>query len=587
MILRKLTALKRTGKKPLSLDYRNLPVLDGESLFLHLSLHTRIRAIRRKVGIDPQRFDAMYIVPIQRFCELVQLIPASQAYHHAFPGGLIVHTLTVVEYAIQERRKHTLPLASEPEIIEAQKNLWTFAVFVAALLHDMGKAVTMVNYINLKNERALSPLAGTLSAQGVNNYTITFKPSRYYSLHERLGIAFLYHVFDSLCLDFLTQNLDVFSEVLGYIGNDAQSWGSIGEIVRTADSLSTAEDLRINPELKGSRKFFGANLENFGERVMRTIRLLIQDRLLGVNRPGAALFISSDRRYVYAVSKVLADRVREKMQALGASDIPQNNTRIFDELQQQGFAESTDKNEAIFRVRVSLPETGFDQTFTCLKFQCNKLLTINNMPTAKVHISELKNDGKHDHNAQRTPVKRTENIPHSSADGVNEGAIEVSKQDTGAVSAHVAEEERKMPETVQEIRDSFFDWLLGQIDQKKIIVNRSGQPVYAMDHGGTAVIGLVSPKIFAEYSVASKLFENNSPLDRQTMIQAASIVQSALHRTKTNIPNGTRQIHYYQLTSSAGAKPKLSLYLVPLEQLPEQLQLRLKSIGHTDLLKRT
>lgn len=582
MILRKLTALKRTGNKSLSLDYRNLPVLDSERLFSHLSLHTRIRAIRRKVGIDPQRFDAMYIVPIQRFCELVQLIPASQAYHHAFPGGLIVHTLTVVEYAIQERRKHTLPLASEPEIIEAQKNLWTFAVFVAALLHDIGKAVTMINYINLKDGRALSPLAGTLKAQSVNNYTITFKPSRYYSLHERLGIAFLYHVFDCLCLDFLTQNLDVFAEVLGYIANDAQSWGSIGEIVRTADSLSTAEDLRINPELKGSRKFFGANLENFGERVMRTIRLLIQDRLLSINRPGAALFVCPDRRYVYAVSKVLADRVREKMQALGATDIPQDNTRIFDELQQQRFAESTDKNEAIFRVRVCLPEAGFDQTFTCLKFQCNKLLTINNMPVAKVQISELRTDPKRDHNPPQASVKKAENISHSYVDGA-----EVSKQNTEAVCAQVTQEERKMPETAQEIRECFFDWLLDQIDQKKIIVNRSGQPVYAIDHGGTAVIGLVSPKIFAEYSVASKLFENDSPLDRQTMIQAANIVQSALHRTKTNIPNGTRQIHYYQLTSSAGAKPKLSLYLVPLEQLPEPLQLRLKRIGQTDLLKKT
>ncbi len=74
----------------------------------------------------------------------------------------------------------------------------------------------MVNYLNLKDWRTLSPLAGTLQNQGVNNYTITFKPTRYYSLHERLGIAFLHHVFDSLCLDFLTQNLDVFAEVLGY-----------------------------------------------------------------------------------------------------------------------------------------------------------------------------------------------------------------------------------------------------------------------------------------------------------------------------------------------------------------------------------
>ena len=565
-MLRKLRSLlQHDSKTPLPLDYRNLPVLDAANLLLRLSLHTRIRAIRRKVGIDPQRFDAMYILPIQRFCELVQLIPASQAYHHAFPGGLIVHTLTVAEYAIQERYKHVLPLASEPEIIEAQKNLWTFAVFVAALLHDIGKAVTMVNYLNLKDGRTLSPLAGTLQDQGVNNYTITFKPTRYYSLHERLGIAFLHHVFDSLCLDFLTQNLDVFAEVLGYISNDAQTWGSIGEIVRTADSLSTAEDLRINPELKGSRKFFGAKLENFGERMMRTIRLLIQDRSLVINRPGATLFTSPDGRYVYAVSKVLADRIRDKMQSLGATDIPHDNNRIFDELQQQGFAESTEKNEAVFHVRINLPEAGFDQTFTCLKFEANKLLSVNNMPTKiKIEINELKTGEKPDHTST---------------------VEQPQKKHTGTVCDSVAKIDT--PETSQEIRDDFFNWLYRQIDQKTLIVNRSGQPIYVIDHGSMPVMGLVSPKIFAEYAVVSKLFRGDSPLDRQTMIQAANIVQSALHRTKTNIPNGSRQIHSYLLTHATSARAKLSLYLVPLDQLPEKLRNQLEGIGCTDLLRKT
>ncbi|SUO96623.1 MobH family relaxase [Suttonella ornithocola] len=380
---------KFTPNEDLStLNHNKLPVFTAEQLINKLSLHNRIRSIRRKVAIDSNRFESMYLQPIEKFCELAQLIPASQAYHHAFLGGLIVHTLCVVEYAINERMKYTLPLASEPEIIEAQKNLWTFAVFVAALLHDIGKAVTMVDYVDTDSGKVISPLAGTLVEQSIKNYKITFKPTRYFKLHEKLGIAFINYLFDLIAIGYLSSELTIFSEVLGYINNDADNWGSIGDIIKIADSLSTAEDLKIAP-MEHGRKFTGANLENFGERLMRTIRLLINEKALPINRPGAVLF-TSDNKFVYAVSKSLVERVREKMQMLGAKDIPTDNNRIFDELQQQGFCESTSNQEAIFNINVKIAEAKFDQNFTCLKFQINKIFTINTLPTPlKEQIVEI------------------------------------------------------------------------------------------------------------------------------------------------------------------------------------------------------
>ena len=94
-----------TSAPPATADGNVLPVLTADQLYSRLSLHNRLRGIRRKVAIDPQRFEAMYGKPIARYCEVVQLLPASQAHHHAYPGGLIVHTLSVIEYAINERQK--------------------------------------------------------------------------------------------------------------------------------------------------------------------------------------------------------------------------------------------------------------------------------------------------------------------------------------------------------------------------------------------------------------------------------------------------------------------------------------------------
>ncbi|MDW4608189.1 TraI domain-containing protein, partial [Escherichia coli] len=89
---------------------------------------------------------------------------------------------------------------------------------------------------------------------------------------------------------------------------DEAAWGSVGAIVRTADQMSVEADLRIATQTGRTRQFTGAatTLENFGERLMRTLRLLVEQRQLPVNRPGATLFTSDDRVYVYAVAKTLA-----------------------------------------------------------------------------------------------------------------------------------------------------------------------------------------------------------------------------------------------------------------------------------------
>ena len=79
------------------LDYRELPVMTAEELFSFTKQQTRLRNIKRIVQIDDTRYRILYQEVIERFAELVQLMPASQAHHHAVPGGLFIHTLEVME----------------------------------------------------------------------------------------------------------------------------------------------------------------------------------------------------------------------------------------------------------------------------------------------------------------------------------------------------------------------------------------------------------------------------------------------------------------------------------------------------------
>ena len=595
-----------TSAPPATADGNVLPVLTADQLYSRLSLHNRLRGIRRKVAIDPQRFEAMYGKPIARYCEVVQLLPASQAHHHAYPGGLIVHTLSVIEYAINERQKYTLPLASEPEVIEAQKNLWTYAVFVAALLHDIGKAVTMAWYIDAAQDKIRNPAAGTLLQQGCKHYTLKFRPTQYYKLHERLGLLYLSQLLDSTSLDYLTRDLDIFGEVLGYVSADRASWGSIGAIVSTADQMSVADDLRIASQTGRPRQFIGAELENFGERLLKAFRLLIEERKLAANRPGAILYLSDDQRYVYAVAKTIAEKLREKMQALGVTDVPADNTRIFDELQQHGLIEATETGHAIFNIHVSIPHANFEQDFTTLKIDSRKLFTVASLP-AKMAGSVRESDkaatdsavspspatasttapastapvapavGQNLQPQAPTPTLQQETTPDLQQEAVAP-IVQILQQDvTGghalaqdglppelqlaaAIDAlpvpgwqdsppddpfadppgvalpvpvvadgvtpvpAIAQAEANVPVPAnapvsptpppdtdpQSIVDGFFAWLWQKIETKKIIVNRSGQPAFVLEHDGTKCLAVVSPKTFADYARDAGLFEKEA-----------------------------------------------------------------------------
>ena len=646
---------------PATADGNVLPVLTADQLYSRLSLHNRLRGIRRKVAIDPQRFEAMYGKPIARYCEVVQLLPASQAHHHAYPGGLIVHTLSVIEYAINERQKYTLPLASEPEVIEAQKNLWTYAVFVAALLHDIGKAVTMAWYIDAAQDKIRNPAAGTLLQQGCKHYTLKFRPTQYYKLHERLGLLYLSQLLDSTSLDYLTRDLDIFAEVLGYVSADRASWGSIGAIVSTADQMSVADDLRIASQTGRPRQFAGAELENFGERLLKAFRLLIEERKLAANRPGAILYLSDDQRYVYAVAKTIAEKLREKMQALGATDVPADNTRIFDELQQHGLIEATETGHAIFNIHVSIPHANFEQDFTTLKIDSRKLFTVASLPAkmaGSVHESDKAATDSAATPSPATASTTVQALPASAAPAAEQNLqpqvptpslqqettpdlqqeavapiLQILQQDvTGghalaqdglppelqlaaAIDAlpddpfadppgvalpvpvvadgvtpvpAIAQAEANVPVPAgppvspapppdtdpQSIVDGFFAWLWQKIETKKIIVNRSGQPAFVLEHDGTKCLAVVSPKTFADYARDVGLFAKEGAMSFDEMRQAAQVVQSAIHKRRANIPAGSKQIHYRRPATAQGANAKLSLYLFALEKVqhPDELK---------------
>jgi hypothetical protein len=123
-------------------------------------------------------------------------MPASEAHHHAHAGGLLSHTIEMLLAAMTWRNAHLLPGGSQIEIVDAQRDQWTYVVFFCALLHDIAKPMTDLRIawrpVGENDPIRWAPAGGSLSqiaGQRTAEYLVDFAPKgqRDYSAHAKLA----------------------------------------------------------------------------------------------------------------------------------------------------------------------------------------------------------------------------------------------------------------------------------------------------------------------------------------------------------------------------------------------------------------
>lgn len=98
-----------------------------------------VELIRIKLGFPREVFERAVNPVIKGYAKFVQLSSASESEQHENPADLFTRSLEVASRALDYRRGQILPRGAAPEVIGAQAHRWTYAVFVAALLYDVGK----------------------------------------------------------------------------------------------------------------------------------------------------------------------------------------------------------------------------------------------------------------------------------------------------------------------------------------------------------------------------------------------------------------------------------------------------------------
>jgi integrating conjugative element relaxase (TIGR03760 family) len=355
---------------------QQIEVLDMVGLVAVTETAALVQSIERHTRFSTGNFERDCRPVLAAFADFVQMLPASESHHHAQPGGLWVHALEVADAALTFRAGMELPPGASTEDRKRLEHRWTFAVFAAALLHDVGKPVTDVKVLLFGDDpRAGSPwapMAGTIQSFEVRWYSVSFGDpgERDYKAHSKLP-AMLMHAFVApRVMRWLADESDVLPQLLAYLAGDDPD-GTLGSIVKRADSDSVRRNLLAGPRTR----FSTARTRPLIERLMEALRRMLHEGCsLPLNRPGAAGWVYDGK--VWFVCARLADEVRAYLaQHESSSSVPgkDRNDRLFDTWQEHGAVIPSPDGGAVWRVRVECDAWSPPDALTMLCFALDKL----------------------------------------------------------------------------------------------------------------------------------------------------------------------------------------------------------------------
>lgn len=346
-----------------------LPILKFDDLLKRSGTAGLVREIENKLGYTRNSYEADVLPILTSFAEYVQLLPASESHHHAQPGGLLEHLLEVARNALHFRLGMKLPLGSTPEEQAQYEARWTYAVFLAALFHDIGKPISDL-HITLygpdpDNGQVWNAIAGDMAENKATHYSVDFVERRDYGQHARLPIVLLRALVPTHALQWIGEAPGLMDQLVPYLaGENIKS--PIADLVMKADRLSVSENLKNGPRTR----FASAKTIPLIERLMAALRTMLQEGThLPLNRPGAAGFF--DGQHIWFVAGTVADKTRaflkdRETRLAGAAGVPDNNSILMDVWMEYGAVVPNEAGSAIWKMRVTIG--SWQETLTVLKF---------------------------------------------------------------------------------------------------------------------------------------------------------------------------------------------------------------------------
>lgn len=493
------------------------PILTAEQLFSRLKIDPNFPRLKQLVGLDDSYFVNMYLATLKNYAVAIQLVPASESHHHARPGGLLEHSVDLVHLALKLRQGYKLPIGATPEVIVAEANRWTFGVFIAALLHDIGKLISNFRIVAIlpgNKETYWTPLHGDITSSSATAYKIEFRDSSY-NEHSRLGASCLSLV-PAAALGWIAASPPLFHQLVSYLCGEIYDGSAFSQIVTEADRASVAKDLKVP-----YRSFTSSRKRPLVEHILMSIRQLALEKVFKRNTPGAIAWTKEG--LTYFVCRPLVDRVRGSLSDNGVKGFPSDYLRVYDILLESAAIRPNPHDEyaAIWNINVSLEtdSASFNQKFSVLVFESSKVWKPTRQPddfvgTIKIIASTAEVEPKDvsvkaEPTISSEPIKDEPIVFTDDETGANIGSTHENETIPNADTDEDGSTLLSFDNKETDIPAIFLDWIRSGVLERKLEFNQPKAFIHVVDILGTGNVALVTPAAFKAFCLEHDLGEDN------------------------------------------------------------------------------
>lgn len=526
MLAKLLPKKKQPETKPVKEQSKYLIARTGTEVLNTPDRQALVKKIKRVFSVTEEVWIAHYVYAIERFAEIAQELPASEIHHHSKEGGLVDHTLEAVFTGVRVTQGYILPPNSEAEKITASSDRWRFGVFISILAHDLGKVVTDIEVVFRSSEDETfskwHPWYGCIpeGSEYTFRYRDRLKLSRIdKSLHEKATMSLLPYLLTKKATFWLFDDYELIGQMFNTISHSTFGGGVVSEIVRKADTSSVSSDLGADTGV-GSKYSKNIPLQ---EKLITSLRYLIQEGELKRNRPGAALWVHKDETWV--VSKPAMEAAQSKLINEGHKGIPKNVVRLYENLREHGLLIPTADGNSVWTGAIKDYSNNWEMKLTFLRFK-NEVLWPNAEPEQfNGSLTPLDKDGnaivEPDTDEMKVVTEQSRDIqgPEKSieiqtADSQSASpqgeVVKKQKPAKPAIKKGVTKSKQvQKPKTDQALPKSlpdndFLSWLFKEVGTRKLRVNEKKAMVHVLDE----YIALVTPSIFITFLSRNSLKAN-------------------------------------------------------------------------------
>jgi len=207
----------------------------AESLLATPRRQKLLRQIWQCTAMSRPQFHELYLDPIRRYAELVQLLPASESQHHAYSGGMLDHGLEVVTYALKIRLSRLLPQGAPPEVQIIQTEAWNAALAYASLGANLGK-IAIDLQVEYLDGCAWHPWHGPLTRP----YRFRYRKDLEYRLRGSASSLMIQQLLSRELLDWLSAFPELWASLIFHWSGHSEHTGALGAIIIQAEQALVA-----------------------------------------------------------------------------------------------------------------------------------------------------------------------------------------------------------------------------------------------------------------------------------------------------------------------------------------------------------